>query len=285
MVYLFISIFCSVFVGVLFKYIKAKTSVNIFLITINYLVAIVATYVGFQPDISWNPVVYSHITILLSVLLPLVFIIFSLSVEHAGIIKTDIAQRISLVIPIAASWWLFHESISLFKWLGLLAGLLSIFLIIGKSRSDRGRKSIYLLLVFAGYGIVDVLFKQLALSTAAPFTTGLFYIFTGSFIFSLFITLRGFYKKKLRVEKKAVFYGILLGVLNFSNIYFYLKAHQSFARNPTTVFASMNFGVIIFATIIGALYFNEKLSRKNFAGLALAVIAILVVAIAQMKGW
>jgi hypothetical protein len=32
---------------------------------------------------------------------------------------------------------------------------------------------------------------------------------------------------------------------NFGNILFYLKAHQAFADNPSTVFAAMNMGVII----------------------------------------
>jgi len=284
MIYLIISILCSVSVGVLFKYIKAKTTVNIFLITVNYLVAIFATWIGFNPAITWSPAVYSHFTIFLSVLLPTIFILLSLSIHHSGIIKTDIAQRISLIIPIAASWWLFNESISLLKWIGLVLGLMSIFFILSKSQRTNNNNSVYLLLVFVGYGAVDVLFKQLALQTGTPFTTVLFYVFSGSFIFSAIIAAFSIFKNKLSIQKSAIFYGILLGLLNFLNIYFYLKAHQAFSKNPTTVFATMNFGVILFATLVGAFYFKEKLSNKNKAGLALAVIAIILVAISQMKG-
>jgi hypothetical protein len=32
----------------------------------------------------------------------------------------------------------------------------------------------------------------------------------------------------------------LVGAFNFGNILFYLKAHQAFADNPSTVFAAMN---------------------------------------------
>jgi drug/metabolite transporter (DMT)-like permease len=284
MIYLIISILCSVSVGVLFKYIKAKTTVNIFLITINYLVAIFATWIGFHPPVSWSPEVYSHFTILLSVLLPLIFILLSLSIYHSGIIKTDIAQRISLVIPIAASWWLFNESISVIKWVGLFTGIISVFFILSRRQEARGNNSIYLVLVFVGYGVVDVLFKQIALQTNIPFTAALFYIFCGSFIFSALITLFSLIKKKLDIQNSALFYGIVLGLLNFLNIYFYLKAHQAFSQHPTTVFATMNFGVILFATLAGALFFKEKLSAKNLVGLALAVIAIFLVAISQVKG-
>jgi drug/metabolite transporter (DMT)-like permease len=136
--------------------------------------------------------------------------------------------------------------------------------------------------VFLGYGIIDVLFKQVALQKTVPYTVALFYIFCGSFLVASLITLTSFFRKKLTIEKSAVFYGILLGIFNFLNIYFYLRAHQSFANNPTTVFATMNFGVILLGTLIGAIYFKEKLSRKNVVGLVLAVIAITFVVISQM---
>jgi hypothetical protein len=44
---------------------------------------------------------------------------------------------------------------------------------------------------------------------------------------------------------------------NFGNILFYLKAHQAFADNPSTVFAAMNMGVIILGSL-GILVFKEK---------------------------
>lgn len=283
MINLFISILCSVSVGVLFKYIKAKTSVNIFLITVNYLFAIIATYVGLHPVIDTGVVAFNYFTISLSVLLPSVFIFLSLSIHYSGIIKTDIAQRISLVIPIACSYWLFNETISGMKWIGLITGFISFWFILSKGKKLTQSNSIYLLFVFAGYGVIDVLFKQVALQKNIPYITALFFIFCGSFIFSVIITLVSWFKKKLIIEKNVFFYGILLGLLNFLNIYFYLKAHQSFAKHPTTVFATMNFGVIFFATLIGAFYFKEKLSRKNILGLVLAVIAIIFIVISQLE--
>jgi drug/metabolite transporter (DMT)-like permease len=282
MVNLIISILCSVSVGVLFKYIKAKTSINIFLITINYLFAIVATYACFRPEIHFSNVALNPYTISLSILLPLVFILLSLSIRHSGIIKTDIAQRISLVIPIACSYWIFNELIPTSRWIGIITGFVALFFILNKREQSNGSNPVYLLLVFLGYGIIDVLFKQIALQKAIPYTVALFYIFCGCFIFATVITIISFFKKKFFIQKNAVFYGLLLGLFNFLNIYFYLKAHQSFAKNPTTVFATMNFGVILLGSLIGAFYFKEKLTKKNIAGLVMAVIAITLVVLSQM---
>jgi len=68
--------------------------------------------------------------------------------------------------------------------------------------------------------------------------------------------------------------GIFLGVLNFFNILFYIKAHQSFGQNPTLVFAGMNIGVICLGTITGAFFFKEKISKINWFGVLISLSAI-----------
>jgi drug/metabolite transporter (DMT)-like permease len=69
----------------------------------------------------------------------------------------------------------------------------------------------------------------------------------------------------------------MLGIANFGNILFYLKAHQAEASRPSLVFSAMNIGVIAAGSLVGLWLFNEKLSRLNKAGIVLAVISILVI--------
>ena len=80
--------------------------------------------------------------------------------------------------------------------------------------------------------------------------------------------------KRAQWTASSVIGGIVLGVLNFFNILFYIKAHQSFAGNPTLVFAGMNIGVICLGTIIGALVFKEKISKLNWIGIIFSLSAI-----------
>jgi drug/metabolite transporter (DMT)-like permease len=87
--------------------------------------------------------------------------------------------------------------------------------------------------------------------------------------------------KKAKLNYKNLLFGGLVGIFNFGNILFYLKAHQSFAENPSTVFAGMNMGVIIIGSLTGIFIFKEKLSRMNFAGLFLALIAIVLIVLSQ----
>jgi hypothetical protein len=57
----------------------------------------------------------------------------------------------------------------------------------------------------------------------------------------------------LRYEKQdyvlSISFWWVSRAFNFGNILFYLKAHQAFADNPSTVFAAMNMGVIILGVL------------------------------------
>jgi multidrug transporter EmrE-like cation transporter len=67
-------------------------------------------------------------------------------------------------------------------------------------------------------------------------------------------------------------------LFNFGNILFYLKAHQALVNNPSTVFTAMNIGVITLGTLVGLLVFKEKLGVLHKVGIALALVAILIIA-------
>ena len=74
--------------------------------------------------------------------------------------------------------------------------------------------------------------------------------------------------------------GLGLGVLNFGNMVFYVRAHQTLPESPATVFATMNIGVVLLGTALGVLAFGEPTSPHNRAGIALAVVAIVLIALA-----
>ncbi len=104
--------------------------------------------------------------------------------------------------------------------------------------------------------------------------------FTGSLLLSFVLAglLMGLWLvvRRTRWHARSLVSGILLGVLNFGNIYFYIRAHQTFPDNPTLVFSAMNIGVISVGTLIGAGVFKERLSSLNVLGIALAIGAIVI---------
>lgn len=282
MLYLLLSIFGSVSVGVLFKFAKNYSIDILQMVILNYIVTASLSYFIFNVDIQNIPVNLPYNTIFtLGILLPLLFIIQYRSILSSGIIKTDLAQRMSLFIPVLAAIFLFKENISIIRYFALALGLLSVYFIVNRKNNENNKLNksqlIYPLLVFLGFGIIDIFFKKLALYSAIPYTSSLFYVFLLAFIISIiyyFLTRLVKKQELFLINRYSLGFGLLLGALNLINILFYMKAHQEYANNPTTVFAGMNFGVIILGTLIGYFGLNENLSKRNLLGLIFACISI-----------
>ena len=284
MLFLILSIICSVIVGVIFKITRKYNTNPIQIVAFNYVFALILCYVTFKPDVSevhttapWN------IYLAIGILLPVVFLFLISSIKHMGIVKTDAAQRLSLFIPILAAWFIFKEEFNSYKVIGLVIGFVALLFILRKQSVNTENKWVYPTVVLLGFGVIDILFKQIALYTTLPYTTSLFVVFDISLAISLLVVVYETVLKKVKLQAKNILFGALVGLFNFGNILFYLKAHKAFSENPSTVFAGMNMGVIILGSIVGLLFFREKLSKINFIGIFLALIAIVFIVISQFK--
>lgn len=284
MIYILISICCSITVAVLLKLARRYKIDVVQAVTWNYLVAIVLAVVFFKPQVNDLLQRPAPVYIALGILLPVIFWFLAASIKNIGIVKTDIAQRLSLFLPILAAYFIFNEQLSTLKIIGLVIGILAILLTLVKRTQQASTSSnwVYPLVVFVGFGVIDILFKQVALLKVIPYTTSLIVVFAIAFLISLTYMLTVSYQKKRKPALINVLCGVVLGVFNFGNILFYLKAHQAFASSPSTVFAAMNMGVIILGSIIGVVLFKEKLSKVNYAGLCLALVAIIFITLSQI---
>ncbi|MNK04910.1 EamA-like transporter family protein [compost metagenome] len=280
MIFLLFSICCSVTVAVLLKLAK-RYKINITqAVTWNYLFAIVLSLVFYKPsltDLISAPI--DGVYIALGVLLPVVFLFLAGSVRNIGIVKTDIAQRLSLFIPLLAAYFLFNEHFSTLKIAGLSIGFVAIFFTLYKKtvQKNEGLNWLYPIFVFIGFGVIDILFKKVAQIKAIPYTSSLIVIFILAFIISLISILYLSVVKKQKLELINFICGCILGFFNFFNILFYLKAHRAMADNPSVVFAAMNMGVIIVGSVVGIFIFKEKLNKLNYWGLFLALVAIILI--------
>ena len=276
---LIIAVLCSVAVSVLLKVARKRHIEIQQAIAFNYIVALSLSWFLLKPDfkgVEFTDFIAQSentpIFLALGILLPSVFIIMSKAVEFAGIVRSDAAQRLSLFLPILAAFLIFHETLSQSKVVGIVLAFVGLFCLLSKPNQQSAvdfRGILGLIGVWFGYGIIDILFKQVAKSGGA-FPTTLFIAFSLAacimFIYLLF--------KRTQWNVASVVGGIILGVLNFFNILFYIKAHQSFGSNPTLVFAGMNIGVICLGTITGALIFKEKISKVNWLGIVFSLCAI-----------
>ena len=283
MIYIFLSISCSVTVAVLLK-LARRYKINVLqAVQWNYLFAILLSLIFFRPDLSALKVAPNILSFSLGILLPVLFLVLASSVRRIGIVKTDIAQRLSLFIPVMASLYLFSENFNRLKVGGLIIGFIAILFTLSRKSAVKSetKNYIYPILVFIGFGVIDVLFKQLALNKDIPYTTSLLFVFCVSFVVAICSVAYTVWVKKQRVQLINFICGGILGIFNFGNILFYMKAHQVMAKNPSTVFAAMNMGVIILGSVIGIVLFKEKVSKLNYLGIALALVAIILITLSQ----
>ncbi|KGE13304.1 DMT family transporter [Sphingobacterium deserti] len=282
--YVLISVICSVTVSVIIKLAKQRGIKHLHLIVWNYPVAALMTWIFLQPEgaeaisseLPWT--VYGA----LAILLPSIFLCIAYAIQYSGIVKTEIAQRLSLFIPLLAAYFVFMEALGTYKLLGIAVGLVAILLTIGGRKVDSQRPSShtwgYAAAVFLGMGIIDILFKQIALFKDVSYAFSMLIVFVLAMVVAFLFLSYDLLLKKERLKISSLFWGILLGMFNFGNILFYMKAHRALSESPSVVFTGMNIGVILLGAVVGTLLFGERLSVISKVGLVLAVISVLIIA-------
>ena len=283
MFYVWLSVICSVLVSVLLK-LSRRFGVDVGqAIAWNYLVAGALTVVILRPSLSalhqsgspWAAMIG------LGLLLPTIFLALAASVRHAGIVRSDAAQRLSLLISLLAAFALFGEPLTGIRFVGIALGLAALLLMIwrphGGESIDGVSGWLYPVLVFAGFGLIDILFKRVA-QAGVPIGASLQMMFALALPVAFAIQLWRRVRGQTRFTVRSLWAGLALGLANFGNILFYLRAHQALPTQPSLVFASMNIGVVMLGALVGLLAFRERLARINLLGLALALLSITVLA-------
>lgn len=283
MLYLSLAVICSVLVSVLLK-VAGRRQLDVSqMVTWNYLVAATLTAVVLQPplDALRAPHAPWLSLLALAVVLPSIFLVLGRAVAVAGIVRSDVAQRLSLLLSLAAAFLFFGQTATPWKLAGLGLGLLAMVAISLRPRGPVVASSPggwgWLLGVWAGFAVVDVLLKQVALS-GTPSMAAVLASFSVAFVLMLALQLWRHASGRSQLAWRNLGAGALLGLLNGGNILFYVRAHQSMPDSPATVFAGMNIGVVVLGALVGVFAFGEATTKWNRAGLALAVLAIGLIA-------
>jgi len=283
MTYLLLAVICSVLVSVLLK-LAARRQLDVAqMVTWNYLVAATLTAVVLRPPLASLQSGHAPWLALLglAVVLPTIFLVLGRAVAEAGIVRSDVAQRLSLLLSLLAAFLFFGQSATALKLAGLGLGLVAMLMISlrprGPSVTATPGSWRWLLGVWVGFAVVDILLKQVALS-GTPSMAALLVCFSIAFVLMLALQLWRHVSGRSRLNLRNLGAGALLGLLNGGNILFYVHAHQALPDSPATVFAGMNIGVVVLGALVGVLAFGEPTSRWNRVGLGLAVVAISLIA-------
>lgn len=205
------------------------------------------------------------------------FFLIGVSTQRSGIAYTTVVTKLSVVIPVLAAIFLFEERLAGVQWLGVLVALLAILLINARAGHHSGQRDWVLgAVLFVGTGIIDSNFKVFDhyFSREVKLTTFQALVFgVAALVGALALAVRGGRVARAGLGR-VIGAGILLGLTNYAAIYALL---QGVAVIPASQFFPVNnVGQLVLASAAGIVLFAERLSKPNWAGIALAVGAIVL---------
>ena len=274
---LLLTILCSTSIALLLKNNDARGGNALVLLAGNYFIASLVSLV-FLVQTGEN--YYSHQTLIFGLILGVFFVVsffaFARAVGAAGTALATVSSRLSVVVPLVLSVFIFAEYPSVFQIFGFVFTAVTIALFYKSLRTNQTgelsfKSYLYLMIVLVGIGINDFcmkVFQEWRMDTEKPFF--LFSIFTSAF----FVTAGIIKQRRIVIEKKVVIRGFILGVPNIFSSYFLLAALAEL--EGIIVYPVVNIGVIIFTTILAMLIWKERLNIYGAAALIAGIAAIIL---------
>lgn len=284
--YLALSVICTSFLFVTFKFFERFEINNFQGIVFNYwAAAMISFFISFQRNMD-------HIyelkqvwpaSCIIGFMFITVFYITALTTQKLGMAVASVAAKMSVVIPIAAGVLLYSERLSWTKIIGILIALTAIYFTSNRfpARDKKEREwNIFFLpvILFIGTGMVDASIKFAQHTFMNDKNRGLVImsLFAAAGTFGIIKLAVNKITKKEALQLKSILGGICLGTFNYFSLFFLLKCLETPGEQSSIVFALLNIGIVLLTSIISWLFFKEKISANNFIGITLAILAIIM---------
>ena len=284
MISLALAILFSSFIFVIFKLFD-RYKIDVFqAIVFNYFTAFLCGILLYGNE--WNPAALNDITwfyyaIVAAILFISLFILMGLSSQKNGVAITSVAVKMSMAASVFGMIFLYNESVSALKILGILFAFAGVVLVSWQSKdvSENQKKSLWMLFVlFFGSGILDLVLNYVQNNELKVLTPSLFSAFGFGMagIIGFVVFLFQLQQKKARFAFKNVLGGIALGIPNYFSIYLLIKSYKDTGWADSTVLAIINVSIVCIAALTGFLIFKEKLNLTKGLGIVASLLAILM---------
>jgi drug/metabolite transporter (DMT)-like permease len=214
------------------------------------------------------------------------FNVIGITTQKLGVSVASVANKLSLVIPFVFSIYLYQESVTWIKVLGVVVALLSVLLTCWPSRSAGGSGAkniaVYFLpaLLFFGSGGLDTLIKWVEHSYLNETNNNAYLIasFGAAAAIGVLLLFVGILTKRMIFDRRSIVAGIAIGIPNYFSIWCLVKVLKQYQDNSSAIIPINNMGIVLFSAVMALWLFKEKLSRTNWIGILLAVGAIAMIA-------
>lgn len=284
MIFLLLSVLVSTLFGISFKIIAVKNIKAFQAIIINYMIAGTLGFVTTKSDVT--PLnIFDQSWIYVAVGLGIVFVsslfVIAETTARSGISVAQVSNRMAVVVPVSIAILFYGDNLSLAKVIGIVLAIASVYLVSHKENAGNTKVKLwwlYPLVIFICSGIIDasVNYAQRFLLNGNDFDAFLSTIFATAFVFGVIVLLYQLIIKKETFQLMAIPAGLILGTINFGTMYFIISALNANILEPSVLFPVNNLSILTISTIISVAVFKEKLSAKNWIGMALSLLAILI---------
>lgn len=283
MIYLLFSILASTLIFIIFKLFDKFKINTLQAIVVNYLVACIYGLLTYKNEIQIQEVIQAdwfYGAIFLAFLFIFTFNVMALTAQRNGLSVVSVASKMSVIIPVIFGIYAYNEGVSFQKIAGIAIALAAVYLTSIKSNTKFNMKGLWLpLMLFFGSGTIDTSIKYIETTFVPEHGIPIFTatIFAFAFALGILILIYKAIKKQFIFSFKNVLGGLCLGIVNYYSVYFLLKALQYENTESATIFTVNSVAIVMLSTLIGLLLFKEKIITKNWIGIGLAVISIILV--------
>ncbi|PTL99351.1 MAG: hypothetical protein DA407_16830 [Bacteroidetes bacterium] len=280
MIYLLLSVLSSTAIFVIFKLLGKYRIDTLQAIVINYITAFICGWFLYDGQIILASIIHTKwfiAAIGLGFLFIAIFNVMALTAQKNGLSVASVASKMSVIIPVIFGIYVYNESIGAQKVIGISLALVAVYLTSVKKKGNAVlTKSIYLpILLFIGSGIIDTSVNHFAPKGNIPLFLAIIFGMAGIIGFAIIVYKS--LKTKNSFKLRSVPFGIALGIVNYCSMYFLLAALRVEGFESSSVFTINNVVIVAFSTLIGLLLFKETISNKNWIGIFLALVSILLV--------
>lgn len=288
MLYLILTILLNVVLFVLFKLFPKYNVDGLQAIVFNYLICVVtgSVLLGKFPVSAHSPQQpWFWWALIMGVIFISLFNLIGWRTREDGITTTTIANKLSLVIPVLFSVFLYNETMNAMKIAGIILAFPAVYFTAHVKGEDAKPRSVFWpAVLFIGSGLLDTLVKyveQSHLSSNEAQTAYTVHVFLSAFIVGLILMIILKLWGRPEFAFRNVVAGIVLGVPNYFSIYFLIKfLHSGFLQSSAAIPVN-NIGIVLLSTVVAILFFREKETPQRIFGLVLSIIAILLIAFAD----
>lgn len=285
MIYLLLTILLNAVLFVCFKLYPKYNIDTLQAIVVNYITCVVtgSIFIGHFP-ISAKSVSYSWFpfAVFMGFLFISIFNFIGYSTRRFGITTTSVANKLSLVIPVIFSVILYNEKLTVVNIIGILLAFPAVYFSTRVQEDKHATNIVMPALLFLASGMLDALMKYAEhtyLENRQVQAIFPIHIFSTAAI--LGITLVGVQVAlgKTKLQWRNVIAGIVLGIPNFFSIYYLIRLLNSDWLESSAAIPVNNIGIVVASALVAILFFKEPFTKWRAVGIALSILAIILIAL------